>query len=197
MAIKKRKHIPDPTLVADPTPDDEHAGRSPELQGQRYSVWQFIQMNPRCTREDVSRGLGLKSSTATARIKELIDLGYVVEPPGLRKENRTGVKVKCLVLTDRKAGGTVNDRVRVEVSLTIDCNGVFGAVARVVDGMPQTGIPSAILRKQITLIAPPPAAYTMPDADVALHTVSRLETQLNADQIIDADFEILEVEPKR
>lgn len=194
MAIKKRTTIPDPSVQTDFSRDDIHAGRSPELQGQRYEVWQFIQNNPHCTREDVSRGLGLKASTATARIKELIDLGYVVEPPGLRKINRSGVRAKVLMLSDRKAGGRVNDRVRIEVRLTIDCNGVYGASAHVINGLPQTGAVTTILRKPLTLTAPPTEAYaaSLDDADIA--PISKLELQINAEQIIDADYKIVEVE---
>lgn len=193
MAIKRRKTLPEPTNTAEAEPDSEEAMRSPELQGQRYEVWQFIGNNSYCTREDVSRGLGLKSSTATARIKELIDLGYVVEPPGMRKENRSGVKAKCLVLSDRKAGGTINDRVRVEVTLTIDCNGVYGASARVVNGLPQSGNPTPIKRQIITVIAPS-TGFSGSTGPEPLAPVSKLDLQLNADQIIDADYTTVEVE---
>ena len=194
MAIKKRTNLPDPSIQADFSLDDDRAGRSPELQGQRYEVWQFIQNNPHCTREDVAKGLGLKSSTATARIKELIDLHYVVEPPGLRKTNRSGVRAKVLMLSDRKAGGRINDRVRVEVRLTVDCNGVYGAVAHVINGLPQTGAVTTILRKPMTLTAPPTEAYAASLDAAEITTVSRLELQVDADQIIDADYEIVKVE---
>lgn len=195
MPIKKRSTIPDPSLRADfSRRDNERDGRSPELQGQRYDVWQFIRDNGGCTRDDVARGLSMKSSTATARVKELIDLGYVVEPPGMRKRTRSDVMARCLVLSDRKPGGRVNERVRVEVTLTIDCNGVYGASARVVGGLMQSGKPSPILRKLITLIAPPIdsyEAYINPDT---VAPVSRLQLQGEADQIIDADYEILDIE---
>jgi hypothetical protein len=192
MSIKKRTSIPPQSVQTDfSRKDDEANGRSPELQGQRYDVWQFIRDNPMCIRDDVSKALGLKASTATARVKELIDLGYVVEPPGATKVGRSGVKGRCLVLSARKAGGVVNDRVRVMVTLTIDCNGVYGASAYVIGGLHQTGAATPILSKPLTLTAPPAASYaaSLDPSDVA--PVSRLDTQQHASQIIDADYEIL------
>lgn len=58
----------------------------------------------------------------------------------------------------------------------------------------QSGKPSPILRKLITLIAPPIdsyEAYINPDT---VAPVSRLQLQGEADQIIDADYEILDIE---
>lgn len=192
MSIKKRLSLPPASVQTDfSRKDDDFDGRSPELQGQRYDVWQFIRDNPMCNRDDVSKALGLKASTATARVKELIDLGYVVEPPGATKRGRSGVAGRCLVLSDRKASGVINDKVRVEVVLTIDCNGVYGATARVVGGLRQTGVARPILTKQMTLTAPPTASYaaSIDPSDVA--PVSRLDSQQHANQIIDADYEIL------
>lgn len=191
MPIQKRSILP-LAIESDKQHDDPRDGRSPDLQGQRYDVWHFIKMNPRCTRDDVTRGLALKSSTATARIKELIDLGYVVEPPGLRKENRSGVKAKVLQLSDRRAGGKPAQKVRVEVTLTIDSNGVYGATARVIGGLRQSGRATPITTRSLTLQAPPTASYgsVLDDSDLA--PVSVLETQLNADQIIDAEYKIIE-----
>lgn len=195
MPIKKRKTIPDPSIQADfSRRDSDRDGRSPELQGQRYDVWQFIRDNSGCTRDDVARGLSLKSSTATARVKELIDLGYVIEPPGMRKLTRSGVKARCLVLSDRKAGGRVNERVRVEVTLTIDCNGVYGASARVVGGITQAAHPYPIMRKLITLIAPPLASYEASIDTATVAPISRMQLQCEASQIIDADYEIVDIE---
>ena len=192
MAIRKRASLPPVSQQADfSRKDSDDNGRSPELQGQRYDVWQFIRDNPMCIRDDVSKALGLKASTATARVKELIDLGYVTEPPGATKVGRSGVRGRCLVLTDRRAGGVVNDRVRIVVTLTIDCKGVYGATAKVADGLPQSGPVTAIAHRTLTVIAPPTASYeaSIDQADVA--RVSRLELQIAADQIIEADYKIL------
>ena len=192
MAIKKRKTLPESSLQADFShKDEESAGRSPELQGQRYDVWQFIRDNPLCIREDVARGLSMKSSTATARVKELIDLGYLIEPPGMTKLSRSGVMSRCITLSDRKAGGRINDRVRIEVTLTIDHKGVYGATARVLDGLSQAGTPTPILRKLLTLTAPPIESYEASVDTSTVATVSRLQLQAEAGQIIDADYEIL------
>lgn len=135
----------------------------------------------------------MKSSTATARVKELIDLGYLVEPPGLRKENRSGVKSRVLQVSARKPGTKHRaDKVRIEVKLTIDCNGVYGAVARVIGGRKQAAGVHPIATRVLTLTAPPTASYgsILDTSDIA--PVSTIETQLNADQIIDAEYKIIE-----
>jgi hypothetical protein len=85
----------------------------------------FIGNNPNCTRRDVAKGLALPNNVATARIKELIDEGYIHEPLGVRKRNPSGVNAKVLLVTDQKAGAKPLDKVRVEVELAIDCNGNY------------------------------------------------------------------------
>jgi hypothetical protein len=77
------------------------------------------------------------------------------------------------------------------VTLTIDCNGVYGATAYVIGGASQTGAATPILAKPVTLTAPPTASYeaSLDPADIA--PVSRLDSQQHAGQIIDADYEIL------
>ena len=193
MAIKLRSTV-STTSQTDFSRDDYSDARSPELQGLRYSVWQFVRDNPRVTRDDISRGLGMKSSTITARVKELIDLGYLIEPPGITKLNSSGVRARVLMLSDRKACGKVNDKVRVEVTLTVDCNGVYGVTARVVNGLKQSGRATPIATKQMTLTAPPTASYDAFLDTSTVAPVSRLNLQQHADQIIDADYKIVEVE---
>jgi hypothetical protein len=191
MSIKRRKSIPDPTVEASMEhayEDDVKGGRHPMLQGQRLEVYQFIKLNSLCTREDVSRGLGLKASTATARIKELIDEGFVIEPPGVRKENRTGVRAKTLQVTDRAAGGTPLDRVRIEVVLAIDHSGNYHATAHVVGGVTTDAKTLPIQKKLITITAPHPDTYKASSSAKTVETVSRHELQSHADDIIDADY---------
>jgi hypothetical protein len=157
------------------------------LQGQHLTMYQFIQDNPYCTRDDVARGTGTKSSTATARIKELIDEGLVIEPAGMRKPNKSGVKAKCLHISTRKQGGKPLDRVRIDVKLTIDANGYYHAEASVVDGMPLEGRTHVIKTQRITMTAPHPDTYrsVFEESDVA--TISRHEIA-NMGDVIDADF---------
>lgn len=192
MPIKGRKVLPDPTVQAEYKEEKSSDARSAHLQGLRLDVWQFINDNPGCTREDISRGLSLKSSTATARIKELIDEGFVIEP-GARKLNRSGVRAKVLMLNpDRKAGGKPLDHVRVEVTLTIDCNGVYGARAKVVDGKQQTGKAIPILGKRVTITAPHPDSYKSAFLEDELAPVSRMEIRDHLNDIVDADYTIVE-----
>lgn len=171
--------------------EDRKKARNVTLQGQHLDVYRFVEANEPCTREDVSRGLDLKSSTATARIKELIDEGYLFEP-GERKLNRSGVRAKTLRTTSRPMGGKPLDKVRIEIALTIDCNGVYGAEARVVDGHPQnSAFTRSIKRQRVTVIAPHPDAYRgslqASDTDTPMQRVSRMELEAGADLIIDAE----------
>lgn len=151
-------------------------------------MYQFINANPNSTRDDVSRGLGLKSSTATARIKELIDEGYIYEPQGIRKRNRSGVRSKVLRLTSRKAGGDPLDRVRVELTLTIDYNGRYGVRAKVVDGQPQSDNSVPIKTQRITITAPHPDSYKDALSDEDFGIMSDMERESFGGDIIDAEI---------
>lgn len=169
--------------------NDRKQARNPYLSGLRQDVYRFVAENPDVTRKDVSKGLNLGMSSATARIKELIDEGYLFEPPGKRKENSSGVRAKVLRVTDRPEGGSPLDKVRVEIVLTIDCNGGYGAEARVIGASPTSGRTTAIKRQQITVTAPHPdtyrsAAESLKTSDRVTH-VSRMEIEQNADDIID------------
>jgi hypothetical protein len=155
-------------------------------------VYQFVSANPNCTRRDVAMDLKLPNNVATARIKELIDEGYLFEPPGITKRNPSGVRARVLRASDRPAGGSPLDRVRIEVVLTIDCNGVYGAEARVIDGGHQATIRHPIKKQRITITAPHPDAYkAILDAE-NVSTVSRMETENYADDIIDVSYEVID-----
>lgn len=187
MTIKRRKAIPKTTAVVtvDHTYDEDvKGGRHPLLHGQHQDVYQFISANPYCTREDVSRGTGLRSSTATARIKELIDEGFVTEPPGHRKVNRSGVKAKTLHVTHRATGGKPLDKVRVEVQLTVDMYGHYAAHARVIGQKGQIGTPVPIKKQRLTMTAPHPDTYRSAFGG----NVSVAETEAHAEDIIDAEY---------
>lgn len=135
----------------------------------------------------MSRGIGLKSSTCTARIKELIDEGYLYEPPGHRKANPSGVSAKVLRVSNRPQGGQPLDTVRVEIELTIDCNGVYGARATVVNGRVQTATPHVIKKQRVSLKAPHPDSYKSLLTEEAVARVSRMEVENFGGDIIDAE----------
>ena len=59
-----------------------------ELGNAQKQVYDFIADHPDCSYNDISRGLGLHHNTATARIKELRDLGYVITS-GTKTDSRT------------------------------------------------------------------------------------------------------------
>jgi hypothetical protein len=160
------------------------------LQGLRYDVYLFVRQNPFCTRDDVAKGVGIRTSSATARIKELLDEGLLMEP-GSVKENASGIKSRTLLLSDRPAGGSRLDKVRVEIQLTIDCNGVYGVTARVVRGKPQSGPTKNLTVKRITLTAPHPEVYAGMVSTDEIAAVNRMDTHAHADDIIDAEFVVL------
>lgn len=164
---------------------DESDVRHPFLTGLRYQVYMFIDDNPYCTRKDISKGLGLAGSTATARVKELIDEGFVSDVSGMTKLNNTGVRARCLHVTTRQTRGNPLDKVNVVVELTIDCNGVYGARARVVGGKPQYTHATTIAKKTIKLTAPHPDTYSSEFAEEKVSRISRAEVLSNAELIID------------
>jgi hypothetical protein len=168
-------------------------GRSPDLQGLRLDVYQFIRSNAYCTRDDIAKGLGLKTSTATARTKELIDLGYVIDDVS-RKRNKSGVMSRCLVVSDRIQGGHVNEKLRVQLTLTVDAGGRYGLIAKVVGGFDQRGKARAVMRKYITLTLPAKDGLTATLSEEKVAKVTRLDSQQHAGQIIDGDYKIVEVE---
>ena len=131
----------------------------------------------------------MKSSTATARVKELIDEGYIWEPPA-RRAGRSGVLSKTLAATERKTGASPLDRVQIEIELTIDCNGNYGARASVVGAPLPPPYTTTIQRKRITLTAPHPDTYSRP-TNAPSGGVSVLkpgEKRATANDIIEGDF---------
>ena len=171
---------------------NRRSARHPLLTGLRYDVYAFIEANPGCSRADVARGLKLSSSSATARIKELLDEGLIMEPAGVTKRNSYGTRVRCLTISDRGEGSAPLDRVRVRVTLTIDYNGNYGVTAEVIDGNVQVGHAAPILRKDITLTAPPRQSF-----ETALNTeevvpISAAELRADAELIIDGVAVIVE-----
>lgn len=195
MAIKKRKEPPRETTQARSRSEqhDRTRARNPSLSGLRQDVYLFVQANPRVTRRDVAKGLSLPNNVATARIKELIDEGYLFEPPGVRKENASGVRAKVLEASNRPAGGQPLDKVRVEVALAIDCNGnYFVHSAHVVGGKRETYRHTVIKKQRVTITAPHPDSYKSSTSAESVSTVSRMETENYADDIIDASYQIIE-----
>ena len=187
MAIKKSKNVPDPTTKVNYGEDSKHEARHPHLSGLRQDVYYFIQHNPNSTRRDVAKGLGLPNNVATARIKELIDEGFLWEPPNIRKENSSGVRARVLRVTDRREGGHALDRVRVEVELTIDCNGVYGATAHVVGAPLQAKNAFPILKKRITVTAPHPDTYKSSVQKNDVTPISRYELQSGQGDILEGE----------
>jgi DNA-binding Lrp family transcriptional regulator len=191
MAMKARSGKAREQVEASEVHDDPSDRRHPLLNGLRKDIYDYIEAFPNSTRAQIADGLRMRSSTATARIKELIDEGYVFET-GVRQRNKSGVMSKCLQVTDRPQGGKPNDKVRVEVTLTIDHNGVYGATAHVVGGKKQSGKAFKIKSQRVTLTAPHPEAYKSSkraeNENPTATVINRLELQSGNGDVIDADF---------
>jgi len=187
MPFKKRSNIPPQTASEASEHSDTHTdARHVSLQGIRLDIYRFIEANPKCTRADIVKGLRLMGTTATARVKELIDEGYLFEPYGVRKENLSGVRAKVLMVTNRQQGGKPLDKVRIELALTIDCNGVYGVHARVVSGGLQHGRAHLIKKQSVTITAPHPDTYESAISETQTSRVSPMDTQHHAHDIIEA-----------
>lgn len=162
----------------------DQKGRNPELRGQKLDVYLFVKKHPYCTRNDVAKALGMKSSTATARIKELIDAGIILEPPRT-VEGSAGVRNKTLYVSDAATHKAPKDRVRVKVSLIVDEGGNYQAKAEVIDGFPQEGKAHVVMTKEITLVAPYPNEYYHEFSAEPLPVVSPENTMKNLNLIVD------------
>lgn len=159
--------------------------RSYVLQGLRFDVFQFVKANPGVTREAVARGLGLRAQSATARIKELIDNGFLVE--GDTTKNRSGVSAKQLYVVNEAQHRRPPDKVRIEVLLSVDPSGNYHARAQVVDGNTPTGIARVVKRQKITMVAPNPTEYKHLFTKEDFAVVNPVDTVHNRGLIIDAE----------
>lgn len=150
------------TYTANVTPEwnTEIKGRNPVLNGLKFDVYKFIKDNPGCTRGDVAKGCALKSSTATARVKELIDDGIVYSSKDRRKKDRSGVTVQTLYVSEDALHKRPKDKVLVRVSLKVDASGNYRAEAHVVGEAPRNrSISHTVMVKDVVLQAPYPSEY--------------------------------------
>lgn len=158
MAIKKRTNIPPPTTNVSPESmydDDETRARNPFLQGLRLDVYHFVLANEPCTRNDVASGLKLRMSSATARIKELIDEGILYEPNGKYKINPSGVKAKLLAVATENVGKAPRDRVVIDVEVFVAPNGWYYAKAAISGRHPDPHQKlQRVATKQISMVLP-------------------------------------------
>jgi hypothetical protein len=162
----------------------DRKGRNPELRGQKLDVYLFVKRHKYCTRNDVAKALGMKSSTATARIKELIDAGIIYET-NKKVIGSAGVSNKTLFVSENATHKSPKDRVRIKVSLIVDEGGNYHAKAEVIGGFPVEGKPHVVLTKEITLIAPYPNEYYHSFSEEQLTAVPVENTVKNLNLIVD------------
>jgi len=174
-------------VVVTPEIDTEQRGRNPELMGMHLDVYLFIKDNPGCTRRDVTTGLALRSGSATARIKELIDRGLLIER-GTVVDPLTKKTVNTLYAPTDFQHKAPRDRVRVNVYLLVDEDGCYYAYAKVEGGYEfnKKKHTAVVLTKRITIIAPYPNEYMSHFVKDTLAIVHPRDTLANTELIIDA-----------
>lgn len=151
-----------------------------------HDVYLFVKDNPACTRRDVAKALGLRSSSATARVKELIDRGLLMER-GTTVDTLTKKTVNCLFAPTDFQHKAPRDRVRVIVKLIVDEKGNYHAAAEVVDERitPKKVRRHTVMTKEITLIAPYPNEYRSMFIKDKVAVVTARDTMANAKLIIE------------
>jgi len=150
-------------------------------------VYLFIKDNPGCTRRDVTTGLALRSGSATARIKELLDRGLLIER-GTVVDQLTKKTVNTLYAPTDFQHKAPRDRVRINVYLLVDENGNYHAYAKVEGGQEfdKKKHTVLVLTKEITIIAPYPNEYRSHFVSDLVTTVHPRDTLANTKLIIDA-----------
>lgn len=155
-----------------------------------HDVYLFVKAHPSCTRRDVAKALGLRSSSATARVKELIDRGLLMER-GTTVDQLTKKTVNCLYAPTDFQHKSQRDRVRVTVELIVDANGNYHAQAHVVgsvvnlQSLPKKVQRHTVLSKDITVIAPYPNEYRSQFLGDKVAVVDPRDTLANEKLIID------------
>jgi hypothetical protein len=165
--------------------DSEIRGRNPSLNGQKHEIYMFIKEHPGCTRGDVARATKIKSSTCTARIKDLIDLGFVAASKSRRIKDRSGVSVETLYALDAHLHKKPRDKVLVTVSLQVDEAGRYHAIAKVLGELPASGRRVTVMEKEITVYAPYVSEYKHHFIDEPTVEVPITDTLSNVRLIVD------------
>lgn len=65
--------------------------RSGKRRTQFWSVYHFVERNEGCTRDEISKGLGLRLSSVCGRIGDLKREGLVIERADFKRNNETGM----------------------------------------------------------------------------------------------------------
>lgn len=173
-------------VTVTPEFETDQKGRNPELTGMHHDVYMFVKDNPACTRRDVAKALGLRSSSATARVKELIDRGLLMEH-GTTVDSLTKKTVRCLYAPTDYQHKKPRDRVLVRVQLIVDEAGNYHATAHVVGGK-TVAVElrrHVVMDKELTLIAPYPNEYRSMFVKEKLSKVEPRDTLANSKLIID------------
>jgi len=165
--------------------DSEIRGRNPSLNGQKHEIYLFIKEHPGCTRGDVARATKIKSSTCTARIRDLIDLGFVSASKSRRVKDRSGVSVETLYALKDHLHKKPKDRVLVTIKLMVDEAGRYHAAAKVLGELPVSGALHTVMEKEVTVTAPYVSEYKHKFVDDVLAEVPLTDTLSNVRLIVD------------
>lgn len=172
--------------VVTPEFDTDQAGRNPELTGIPHDIYMFVREHPGCSRRDITKALGLRWNSATARVKHMIDAGLLMEN-GTVMDTVSKKRVRALFAPTDFQHKAPRDRVRVIVKLIVDEKGNYHAAAEVVDERitPKKVRRHTVMTKEITLIAPYPNEYRSMFIKDKVAVVTARDTMANAKLIIE------------
>lgn len=155
--------------------------------GMHLDVYLFVKDNPGCTRRDITTGLALRSGSSTARVKELLDRGLLIER-GTVVDPLTKKTVNTLYAPTDYQHKAPRDRVRINVYLLVDEDGCYHAYAKVDGGQAfdKKKRSTVVLTKEITIIAPYPNEYRSHFVNDLIAVVDPRDTLANTKLIIDA-----------
>lgn len=172
--------------IVTPEIDTDQRGRNPTLTGQHHDIYMFVKEHEGCSRREVTAGLALRSSSSTARIKELIDSGLIIEN-GTKVDRISRKSVRTLYAATDYLHKTPKDRVRINVYLIVDEEGNYHAHAKVDGGATLKPHHSShvVMTKEVVVLAPYPNEYRSKFLKEDLEVVSPRDTLANAKLIID------------
>lgn len=176
------------THVTTVTPefDTDQKGRNPELTGIPHDIYLFVRDNPGTTRREITKALGLRWNSGTARIKHMLDAGLLIEN-GTVVDKLSHRKVAMLYAPTDFQHKAPRDRVRVTVHLIVDDQGNYHAEAWIAGGQPfnKRRKNHVVLTKDITVIAPYPNEYRASFLKEKVSKVEPRDTLANSKLIID------------
>ena len=163
--IKKRAH----------TPGKQSKGRHPMLKpGLAYTtIYNYIQLHPGCTREDITKQLSIPPNRVTGRVADLINEG-LINVAGWKVSPYTRKRIQTLEVSGSISGNR-NDRLKVRIKVFCTDDGDYYIKANLIGGGSAEVGGKLCLDKTITLAVAPPSS-------------GKLQTSAKDGLILDGDY---------